>query len=305
MSDEDQGNTYDKKEQLNSYNDEDQNNLHEGESQNSSEDGGKDNTEGLGNTSGDQGNEYNEMEKRRMSRRKFIRNSSYTAGGLIGGGIIGGLIGNQNGNGGNNSAPATSQPKEQNKAVDYSETRMFFKRKEDFDVLSKATERILPEDDNGPGAIELGVPYFIDKQLAGQWGENAKMYMKRPFQKGETPLTHGEMFLQGVRKINDVSQKQNDSDFADLDDEQQDKILESFEKDKIKMEKVSSAVFFSTLIQSTLEGAYSDPMYSGNKDMKGWAMKEYPGPRMSHRDRVEEGFEVFEKMERKSLKTHM
>lgn len=58
---------------------------------------------------------------------------------------------------------------------------MFFSREEDFNTLKAATERIFPEDDHGPGAIKLSVPYFIDKQLAGSWGTNAKAYMKDPF----------------------------------------------------------------------------------------------------------------------------
>src|SRR5699024_12352606 len=48
-----------------------------------------------------------------------------------------------------------------------------------------ATERIFPKDDLGPGAIELGVPYFIDKQLSGSWGTNAHAYMHDPFMRNQ------------------------------------------------------------------------------------------------------------------------
>lgn len=56
----------------------------------------------------------------------------------------------------------------------------------DFNILSNATERIFPEDDLGPGAKGLDVPYFIDHQLAGQYGSNSKEYMHGPFAEGPT-----------------------------------------------------------------------------------------------------------------------
>lgn len=44
--------------------------------------------------------------------------------------------------------------------------RMFFQTQTEFDTLSAACERIYPKDEQGEGAIGLGVPYFIDNQLA-------------------------------------------------------------------------------------------------------------------------------------------
>jgi len=43
---------------------------------------------------------------------------------------------------------------------------MFFTNDREFQIIANATERIFPKDDLGPGAIDLGVPYFIDNQLA-------------------------------------------------------------------------------------------------------------------------------------------
>ena len=45
---------------------------------------------------------------------------------------------------------------------------------------------------------------------------------------------------------------------------------------------LKSSFFFEILRKSTLEGAYADPLYGGNKDMQGWKMKEYPGVQMSY-----------------------
>src|SRR5690625_1330907 len=120
----------------------------------------------LNKTEGEQG----------VSRRKFLKNTGIAAGGLVGGALLGGLVGSRF----ETTTPEDSQ-KDSQTDKQYTEARMFFTRYEDFVVLEQATERIFPEDDHGPGAIELGVPYFIDKQLAGQWGLNAKDYRQAPF----------------------------------------------------------------------------------------------------------------------------
>jgi len=237
------------------------------------------------------------MEGKPVSRRSFLKNTGIATGGVLGGALLGGLIGNPFG-----TKESEKQPAEVKEIIDYSETRQFFKRKEDFDVLSMATERIYPEDENGPGAIGLGVPYFIDKQLAGPWGTNTEDYMKKPFTTTEeSPLTRQDIFLQGLRKMNEISNSEHNEAFIDLEEAQQINIMEKFENDEIDMQLVSSSVFFELLRQSTLEGCYSDPMYGGNKNMEGWKMKEYPGPRMSYIDMIDE--EEFVKLEPVSLKT--
>ena len=86
---------------------------------------------------------------------------------------------------------------------------MFFTNMAEFNVLSQAVERIFPEDDLGPGAIALGAPYFIDNQLAGNYGSNVKEYMQGPFFAGEatqgyqSKLTRAEIFRQGIAKMDE------------------------------------------------------------------------------------------------------
>lgn len=50
---------------------------------------------------------------------------------------------------------------------------------------------------------------------------------------------------------------------------------------------VRPETFFSLLRNATIEGVYSDPAYGGNKDMQGWKMIEYPGPRMGWAEDIE------------------
>lgn len=259
-----------------------------------------------------------------MSRRQFMKNSGLVAGGVVGGSLLGGLFTNKFQS---KPEPVTKGDKT---TADLTDARMFFSRKEDFDILSAATERIFPKDDNGPGAIELGVPYFIDKQLAGPWGMNAKEYMKGPFpqnasvtdnktdQDNQGPdtdtqipvpstryqarLNRSEIFTQGLRKIETVAQDKFKTKFTESTAEQQDEVLKMFEDNQVAMNGVSAQAFFHLLLASTLEGAYADPVYGGNKDMLGWKMKEFPGPRLGYLGQIED--EKFIVMEPESLKDY-
>lgn len=234
------------------------------------------------------------------SRREFMKKTGIATGGVIGGALLGGYFGNPFG-----SEDAAPEEKEEKL---YTETRMFFTRYEDFNVLQHATERIFPEDDNGPGAIALGVPYFIDKQLAGDFGSNKKDYMKGPAQKVEkvatyqTLMNRGEVFIEGLRKLNAESEKRHEEKFFKLEEKEQDELLTDMEEGKIKLRGVTSSTFFNLLIQMTIEGAYSDPLYGGNKDMQGWVMKEHPGIRSSYMDLIDS--EEFQKLEPISLKDY-
>lgn len=239
----------------------------------------------------------------KMSRRRFIRNSSYVAGGAIGGGVLGSFFGpglrNQN------QQPATKSTKESG----YNRALMYFTRQSDFKILSAATERIFPKDDNGPGAIDLGVPYFIDHQLAGAYGNNEREYMQGPFFAGtdyqgyQTPLKRHELFMVGIQAIEQESKSNYDASFIDLSGEEQDEILKKFQDNEIKLKASSSAYFFDLLRTATLSGAYADPLYGGNADMEAWKMKNFPGSQMSYIDRIES--EKFIEIEPKALKDHL
>lgn len=236
------------------------------------------------------------------SRRRFLKNSGLVAGGIVGGGLLGSLIDNPF------TTDKTTSEQEEKPQKAFTETRMFFTRFEDFFVLEAAVERIYPEDDNGPGAIGLGVPYFIDKQLAGPYGSNKFDYMKGPVQEVkvassyQTLMSRGEVFIEGVRQLNAASLKGHDEKFYDLEGEQQDEILTAMEAGEIELRGVKGTTFFNLLRQMTIEGAYADPLYGGNKDMMGWKMKEHPGIRPGYSDIIEE--EEFQIVDQMSLKDY-
>ncbi|GAK11103.1 gluconate 2-dehydrogenase subunit 3 family protein [Geomicrobium sp. JCM 19039] len=243
-----------------------------------------------------------------VTRRDFLKNSGLVVGGVVGGGLLGGLITNTFMDDGQSVSPTANNSDEPQDAEQLTKARMFFKRAEDFRVLSAAVERIFPEDDIGPGAISLAIPYFIDKQLAGEYGFNSREYMEGPFFEGaptqgpQTGMRRREVFLYGVSKLQEIAQSEHDESFFDLEGEAQDEILGAFEQGEVDMTGVTSDAFFAMLRSSTLEGAYSDPVYGGNLNMDGWRMKQYPGGQMAFFDVIES--EEFVEMEPVSLHAH-
>lgn len=243
-----------------------------------------------------------EENKKNISRRDFLKTSGVATGALIGGGLIGGLVGYNI----NKPDTATKDKAGNNEhGTKAGQSWQFFRTNREFDIIANATERIYPEDDLGPGAIGLGVPYFIDSQLAGQYGSNSKEYMQGPFEPGaptqgyQSRLTRSEIFRQGIEMLDAEAKKRFDNGFSSLEGAQMDEILTAFQKDEIKMAGVTSAFFFRLLRTATLEGAYADPMYKGNINMDGWKMKEFPGHQMAYINVIEK--EEFQKIEPQSL----
>ncbi|ARK20885.1 gluconate 2-dehydrogenase subunit 3 family protein [Sporosarcina ureae] len=234
-------------------------------------------------------------------RRSFVKNTGIAVGGVAGGALLGGLFTSRSKN--NNNANSTAD-KGTAKEKRYEEARMYFTRMADFAILEQAVERIFPEDDNGPGAIELGVPYYIDKQLAGPYGSNVGDYRQGPFKGPKTSaadssLDRGQIFINGLRAMDMESQKRFDTNFIKATEDQQLEIMTDFADDKVEVKGITSKAFFALLRSTTLEGAYCDPLYGGNRDMKGWKMKEYPVAIASYANMIEE--DKFIKMDQVSL----
>ncbi|MBT2581380.1 gluconate 2-dehydrogenase subunit 3 family protein [Planococcus sp. ISL-109] len=232
-------------------------------------------------------------EKKNVSRRDFLKTSGIAAGALVGGGIIGGLIGANTRQDGAVPSGGEAGHSGNGEAAVGARGLQFFKNSAEFAVLEQATERIFPEDELGPGAIGLGVPFFIDHQLAGSYGENSREYMQPPFEVGEATqgyqsrLKRNELFRQGLQRMQQEAQSRFDTNFVDLEGEQMDEILTAFQEDEIDMQAATSQFFFRLLRQATLNGAYADPIYGGNQNMEGWRMKGFPGHRPAYINEIE------------------
>ena len=57
----------------------------------------------------------------------------------------------------------------------------------EYAFVMAATARLIPSQGEGPGALEARVPVFIDRQLAGDFGTAADLYMEGPFNPDADP----------------------------------------------------------------------------------------------------------------------
>jgi gluconate 2-dehydrogenase gamma chain len=109
-------------------------------------------------------------------------------------------------------------------------------------AISAFAEQIFPSDDEYPGAVEAGAPWFIDRALESFFSD-----MLPPIREG----------------LADLDRRARRSDrrrFADLPPDRQIAL----------MTEVEDTVFFSLSRMLTLLGVFSDPSYGGNKDGVGW-----------------------------------
>jgi gluconate 2-dehydrogenase gamma chain len=159
--------------------------------------------------------------------------------------------------------------------------------------INGAVARLIPSDDVGPGALEAGVPEFIDRQMDAVFGYAAIWYMQGPFvavkpEFGyQAALAPRDVYRAGIAAINSYCKSTfNGKTFAELDAANQDATLKLAESGTLEFEGTSSKTFFSFLLQNTKEGYLSDPIHGGNKNAGSWAMIGFPGARADFADWV-------------------
>ena len=128
----------------------------------------------------------------------------------------------------------------------------------EYATVAAACERILPRDED-PGAIDLGVPVYVDRALAH-----------------DDYLHWADRFRKGVQALDAEAQSRAGKAFHDLAADAQDDIVEDWESGSAEQQE-----FFRMLMHLTLEGAFGDPSHGGNKDGLGWRLIGFaPGPPM-------------------------
>lgn len=171
-------------------------------------------------------------------------------------------------------------------------TLRFFNTQE-AEIMDAVVARLIPADDLGPGAKEAGVTFFLDDQLAGAWGNGDQFYRQGPFEPGtpeqgyQLSFTPAEMFRHGLSSLNQTAQKQHGTSFAALSIDQQDALLHAMQAGELDFSPLPAAVFFAALLDGTMEGFFSDPLYGGNADMVGWKLVGFPGAHASFANDIE------------------
>ncbi len=128
---------------------------------------------------------------------------------------------------------------------------LFFK-KDEASCMAAICEQIIPADENGPGATQAGVIYYIDKQLheVFEWEQ--------------------EHYRTGLASIQQVSKNLHGKLFEDLEPEQQTKFLEKMESGTLPRDAWSADItpssLFSTMIRHSMQGFYGSPRHGGNRN---------------------------------------
>ncbi|QJD93892.1 gluconate 2-dehydrogenase subunit 3 family protein [Duganella dendranthematis] len=161
--------------------------------------------------------------------------------------------------------------------------------------INAAVERLIPNDGNGPGGVDAGVPVFLDKQMQLPYGHGAYWYMQGPFHP-ETPPTLGyqlrqtprELYRAGIALIDRAAVHAHKKPFAQLDAAQRDALLTQADQGHLPEDSLLAAAFFALLLRNTREGYFADPLYGGNRDMAAWKMVGFPGARADFTDFIDQ-----------------
>lgn len=159
--------------------------------------------------------------------------------------------------------------------------------------IEAAVDTLIPADSTGPGAKELGVATYIDRQMAGGFGKGDRLYVEGPYAEGtpqqgyQLPMTPSELIRAGIADVNAHAQLTYRKSFEGLSIPERVTVLQNVEDLKVSLPTVPAATFFSLLLQLTVEGYFADPMYGGNKGKAAWVMIGFPGADAMYMDKIE------------------
>ena len=120
-------------------------------------------------------------------------------------------------------------------------------------TLAAICARLIPTDENGPGAAEARASVYIDRALTGWLAPSREAYSV------------------GLAAIDAAARARGAKPFVDLAPAEQDAVLRSLE----------DTPFFALVRTHTLQGTFCDPAYGGNANFVGWDLIGYPGVRLN------------------------
>jgi gluconate 2-dehydrogenase gamma chain len=129
------------------------------------------------------------------------------------------------------------------------------------DVLEAICARLIPSDENGPGAAEARAARYIDRALAGFLAPNRQAYAA------------------GLAAIDRHAVTAHGAAFPRLPAADQDAVLKEVEAGQAEGLPAGSSSFFNLVRTHTIQGTFCDPFYGGNANFVGWDLLGYPGVR--------------------------
>lgn len=121
-------------------------------------------------------------------------------------------------------------------------------------VLAAALERLIPDDEHGPGAAEAGVGRYVEGALQRSGDDVCARWRA------------------GLEALDALAREREGAGFAALPAAAQDRLLEATADGP-------APAFFEELRARAIEGLFCDPAWGGNAAEAGWRLLGYPGPR--------------------------
>jgi gluconate 2-dehydrogenase gamma chain len=156
-------------------------------------------------------------------------------------------------------------------------------------------DHMVPADDLSPKGSDIGINIYIDRTLAGAWGNGDRLYMQGPWKKGQPsqgyqlPLTPAQFYRAGITATNAHCRKTyNNKRFDQLTEAQRQEVLVALSGGRITFDGGLPAREFWTMVyQTVMEGMFADPIHGGNRNKAGWRLIGFPGAIAVHRENIE------------------
>ena len=160
--------------------------------------------------------------------------------------------------------------------------------------IEAAVDMLIPADEVGPGALELGVASFIDRQMTSGYGRGDRMYLQGPFIEGipeqgyQLQMTPAELMRAGIKDVDVYCREKYRASFHDVSHTDRTAVLNTLEAGTATLPTVPAQVFFNLVYELTLQGYFSDPVHGGNLGKGSWKMLGFPGIGAMYADKITE-----------------
>lgn len=152
-----------------------------------------------------------------------------------------------------------------------------------------------PADGLTPSGVDCGLPVFIDRQLAGGFGQGARLYMRGPWKAGkpqhgyQLPLTPEQFYKAGIVAVDKLCRARRAKSFAELRPADASALLDEIASGRATDPDLPLAAWFNELVYPLfLQACFADPIYGGNHGKVFWRLIGYPGLPATHTENMVE-----------------
>jgi gluconate 2-dehydrogenase gamma chain len=142
--------------------------------------------------------------------------------------------------------------------------------------IEAACERLIPADESGPGALGAGVPFYLDRELAGAWGTGGSLHRGGTWQPGTPPAARGT-YLAPAPLFRTALSALRATPFHRWAARDQDAFLRHLATGEARLAGIPSGAFFRMLLTLTVEGFFSHSVHGAARDRLAWPMNGFPG----------------------------